>query len=146
MGFSQKDAAALSYRSARGDASADVQGELLEFSRTVSAGKTPSEVLDALHHVTASTSPHLGVLGAARFPLRATNWGAIRLGKSVFLHKDVPDGWWEEYVALAPTRFTPSLSLARSSLASFTWTETKRMLEPIGVDRWGTSWGSNRHA
>ena len=141
MGFSQKDAAALSYGSARGHASADVQGELLEFSRTVSAGKTPSEVLDALHHVTACTSPHLGVLGAARFPLKATNWGAIRLGKSVFLHKDVPDGWWEEYVALAPTRFTPSLSLARSSLASFTWTETKRMLEPIGVDRWADELG-----
>ena len=39
-------------------------------------------------------------------------------------------------VTLAPTRFTPKLFLARSSLASFTWTETKRMLEPIGIDRW----------
>ncbi len=26
-------------------------------------------------------------------PLKATDWGAIRLGKSVFLHKDVPKGW-----------------------------------------------------
>jgi LuxR family quorum sensing-dependent transcriptional regulator len=116
--------------------SPDLQGELLEFSRTVSAWQTPGEVLDALHHVTGCTSRHLSVLGAARFPLKATDWTAIRLGKSVFLHRDVPDGWWDEYVALVPTRFTPALFLARSSLASFTWTETKRMLQPVGIDRW----------
>ncbi len=71
----------------------DLSAELLEFSCTVSAWHTPSEVLDALNHATNSTSPHLSVLGAARFPLKATDWGAIRLGKSVFLHKDVPKGW-----------------------------------------------------
>ena len=96
----------------------------------------PSEVLDALHHVTRGVSPHLSALGALRFPLKANDWDAIQLGKSVFLHKDVPDGWWDEHMALAPTRFAPKLSLARTSLASFTWTETKRMLEPIGIDRW----------
>ena len=52
-------------------------------------------MLDALHHVTLCTSPHLSVLGALRFPLKANDWDAIRLGKSVFLHKDVPDGWWD---------------------------------------------------
>ncbi len=94
-----------------------------------------------MHHVTGCTSPHLGVLGAARFPIQSSDWGAIRLGKSVFLHKDIPDGWWDEYAALAPTHFTPNLFLARSSLASFTWTETKRMLEPVGMDRWADELG-----
>lgn len=115
---------------------ADLQVGLLEYACTTSIWQRPDEVLDALHRITSSTSPHLCVLGAARFPLKAADWSAIRLGKSVFLHKNVPEGWWEEYAALAPTRFTPSLFLARSSLASFTWTESKRMLEPIGVDRW----------
>jgi LuxR family quorum sensing-dependent transcriptional regulator len=114
----------------------DLHDGLLEFACSTNAWLTPGEVLDALHRATTSTSPHLSVLGAARFPLKVKDWGAIRLGKSIFLHKDVPDGWWEEYVTLAPTRFTPTLFLARSSLASYTWTETKRMLEPIGVDRW----------
>jgi DNA-binding CsgD family transcriptional regulator len=136
MGSSRMNAAELSNWPARRDGSPDVQAELLEFSRTVSAWQTSSEVLDALNHATISTSPHLSVLGAARFPLKATDWGAIRLGKSVFLHKDVPDGWWEEYVALAPRRFAPALFLARSSLVSYTWTESRRMLEPIGVDLW----------
>jgi hypothetical protein len=31
-------------------------------------------------------------------------------------------------------QFCPAIFLARSSLASFTWTETTKMLEPIGVD------------
>ena len=39
-------------------------------------------------------------------------------------------------MTIAPTRFMPKFCLARSSMASFTWTETKRMLEPIGIDRW----------
>ena len=136
MGSSHVNAAALTNRSTRHNDAPDVQGELLEFSRTVSAWQTPSEVLDALHHVARGISPHVSVLLAVRFPLKAHDWDAIRLGKSIFLHKDVPEGWWDEHVTLAPTRFTPKLFLARSSLASFTWTETKRMLEPIGIDRW----------
>jgi DNA-binding CsgD family transcriptional regulator len=113
-----------------------LRADLLQFSSAMRTCQTPGDVLDALQRFTCCTTPHLSVLGAARFPLKATDWGAIRLGKSVFLHQAVPCGWWDEYAALAPTRFTPSLFLARSSLASFTWTETKRMLEPIGVDRW----------
>jgi DNA-binding CsgD family transcriptional regulator len=116
--------------------SADWRGHLLAFSCATSACQTPSGVLDALQHVASCTNAHLGVLGAARFPLKTNDWSAVRLGKSVFLHKDVPCGWWDEYATLAPTRFTPALFLARSSLASFTWTETKHLIEPIGLDRW----------
>ncbi len=136
MGLSHKNAVELSNRSARSDGSADMQAVLLEFLRTTSTLQTPSEVLDALHHVTLCTNPHLSVLGALRFPLKANDWDALRLGKSVFLHKDVPEGWWDEYVALAPTHFAPRLFLAKSGLTSFTWSETLRMLEPIGIDRW----------
>jgi LuxR family quorum sensing-dependent transcriptional regulator len=48
----------------------------------------------------------------------------------------VPDGWWDEYDALARGKFRAALFLLRTSLASFTWTEVQRMFEPIGVDRW----------
>ncbi len=57
--------AELGNGSARRNGSPDVQGELLEFSRTVGAWQTPSEVLDALHHVTRCMSAHLSVLEPA---------------------------------------------------------------------------------
>ena len=56
--------------------------------------------------------------------------------KILFLHKEVPDGWWEQHTALSPGRFNPHVFLARSSLASYTWTEVQRLFEPVGVDRW----------
>ena len=83
----------------------------------------------------------LNVLGAARFPVKAAGMETIQLGKSGFLHKSVPGGWWEEYTALAKSHFTPMIFLARSSLASFTWTETTRRFEPIGADRWSFELG-----
>jgi LuxR family quorum sensing-dependent transcriptional regulator len=83
----------------------------------------------------------LNVLGAARFSAKAAGVESIQLGKSGFLHKSVPSGWWEEYTVLARTHFTPMIFLARSSLASFTWTETTRRFEPIGTDRWSTELG-----
>ena len=49
MGSSHMNAAELSNWPARRYGSPDVQAELLEFSRTVSAWQTPSEVLDALN-------------------------------------------------------------------------------------------------
>ena len=81
----------------RDNSSSDLQEGLLEYSRSVNTSRTPQEVLDTLHQVTSTSFVSLSVLGAARFPLKANDWDAIRLGKSVFLHKDVPDGWWDEY-------------------------------------------------
>ena len=92
-------------------------------------------MLDALHAITTKSLP-LRVLAAVRFPLKSAGLSSIRLGKSVFLHKEVPDGWWEEHVALSQGRFSPLLFRARSSLASCTWTEVQRMFEPVGIDRW----------
>jgi DNA-binding CsgD family transcriptional regulator len=77
----------------------------------------------------------LSVLAAARLPLKSSDWDSLQLGKSVFLHRQAPDGWWEEYNVVARGRFRPLLFLAQSSLASYTWTEVRRMLEPIGIDQ-----------
>ena len=109
--------------------------KLVEFANHVGEARTPADVLDALHAVSTTTLP-LNVLGVARFPLKAAGMEAIQLGKSAFLHQSAPAGWWEEYTVLAKTHFTPGFFLARSSLASFTWTETNRWFEPIGADRW----------
>ena len=117
-----------------------VYGALVDFANRVDELRTPADVLDGLH-VVSSTDLPLNVLGAARFSVKAAGVETIQLGKSGFLHKSVPCGWWEEYTALAKTHFTPMIFLARSSLASFTWTETTRRLEPIGTDRWSGELG-----
>jgi DNA-binding CsgD family transcriptional regulator len=115
--------------------------DLLEFHRSVDASRSADGVLDALQRAASTLCAPLSVLAAVRLPIKSNDWSAIQLGKSVFLHPDVPHGWWSEYTALAPTRFAPALHLARSSLASFTWTESMRLLEPIGIDRWSVELG-----
>lgn len=115
--------------------SAEFQTRLLEYAMHTGELREPEDVLGALHAIT-SKSRSLCVLGAARFPINDTQWDSLRLGRSVFLHADAPDGWWEEYNALARGKFRSALFLARSSLASFTWTEIQRLFEPVGVDRW----------
>src|SRR5436190_2815100 len=114
---------------------ADLQGRLVDYASHIGELRTSDEVLEALHAIITKSLP-LRVLGAVRFPVSAAGWNEIRLGKSVFLHKDLPDGWWEDHVALSHGKFSPILFLARSSLASFTWTEVQRLFEPVGVDRW----------
>ena len=112
----------------------DLQTRLLDYAGHVEQLQSPDEVLDELHAITKSLP--LCVLGAARFPLKSGDWEFVQLGKSVFLHKDVPKGWWEEYEALARGKFRPMLFLAKASMASHTWTEVKRMFQPIGIDQW----------
>jgi DNA-binding CsgD family transcriptional regulator len=113
----------------------DLQASLIEYASRIEVLRTPNDVLDALHGITTKCLP-LHVLSAVRLPLKAAGWSSIQLERSVFLHKDVPKGWWEEYSALLPGRFLPLLFLARSSLASYTMTEVLRLFEPVGVDRW----------
>jgi DNA-binding CsgD family transcriptional regulator len=113
----------------------NLQTRLVDYASSIGELRTPDDVLEGLHAIIAESLP-LCVLGAVRFPANAAGWGQIRLGKSVFLHKNLPDGWWEDHAALSRGRFSPILFLARSSLASFTWTEVQRMFEPVGVDRW----------
>ena len=87
-------------------------------------------------HLFASKFVPLCVLGAARIPLQASDWRSTRLGRDVFLHPSVPEGWWDEYAAMAKQEYDPGVMMARSSLMACTWTETMQMLDPIGIDRW----------
>ena len=114
---------------------ADLQKRLIGHASRVEEFRTATEVLDDLSAITTSGLP-LSVLGAVRLPLKSNDWESIQLGKSIFLHRDAPKGWWEEYGTLAHGKFRPVLFLARSSMASQTWTEVRRMLEPIGIDKW----------
>jgi DNA-binding CsgD family transcriptional regulator len=108
---------------------------LTEFTDCMDRRKTPAEVLDTLHTL-ASKYLCISVLGAARFPVRTSDWKSTRLGRDAFLHPSVPQGWWEEYSGMAGREYDPGVMMARSSLMACTWTETMQMLEPIGIDRW----------
>ena len=114
---------------------ADLRTALLDYADRVEELRSPENVLNELHAVTTRHLP-LPVLGAARFPLKSGDWESVKIGKSAFLHNSVPDGWWEEYSALARGRFQPLLFLAATSMAIHTWTEVRRMFQPIGVDKW----------
>lgn len=93
---------------------ADLQARLIDYASRVEKLRTAGEVLDELCAITTRRLP-LSVLGAVRAPLQSRDWESIRLGQSVFLHKDVPRGWWEEYVIIARGRFRPLLFLAQTS-------------------------------
>jgi LuxR family quorum sensing-dependent transcriptional regulator len=108
---------------------------LTEFTNQVAKRDTPSGVLDALNDL-ASKCGLLSVLGAARFPLKASDWLSTQLDRDVFLHSSAPQGWWDEYVAMAKHEPDVGMMMAKASLMSCTWTETMKMLEPIGIDRW----------
>jgi DNA-binding CsgD family transcriptional regulator len=115
--------------------SADLQTRLVDYAGLVDELRSPQEVLNELHAVTTRNLP-LPVLGAVSLPIKSGDWEAVQLGKSAFLHDDVPEGWWEEYEALARGKFRPGLFLAGFSMASHTWTEVRRLMQPIGIDKW----------
>jgi DNA-binding CsgD family transcriptional regulator len=114
---------------------ADLQTKLIGYANDVDELRSPDDVLNELHATTTRHLP-LSVLGAARFPTKSADWGSVQLGKSAFLHKSVPQGWWEEHDALTRGKFRPMLYLAATSMAMHTWTEVRRMHQPIGVDTW----------
>lgn len=125
----------LKFEPSRPAALTDLQTGLIGYANRVEDLRCPYEVLEQLHAVTTRHLP-LCVLGAVRVPLKSGDWASIQLGKSVFLHKSVPEGWWEEYDTLARGKFRPMLFLAASSMAMHTWTEMRRMFQPIGIDNW----------
>jgi DNA-binding CsgD family transcriptional regulator len=109
--------------------------ELLGFASTIDALKDPAEVLDRLHGI-VSKHWEMNVLGALLFPLRWGDWNSLEKGRTVFLHKSAPAGWWEEHLELVASNPGPGLMMAQLAIAPFTMTETMQMLEPIGIDRW----------
>jgi DNA-binding CsgD family transcriptional regulator len=125
----------LKFETNRQVAFAELQSGLVGYANRVEELRSPNEVLEEMHVVTTRHLP-LSVLGAARLPLQSGDWASVRLGKSAFLHDSVPEGWWQEYHALASGKFRPMLFLAASSMAMHTWTEARRMFQPIGIDNW----------
>jgi LuxR family quorum sensing-dependent transcriptional regulator len=125
----------LKFETSRPAPSTDLQTGLVGYADRVEGLRSPDEVLEELHAITTRHLP-LSVLGAARIPLKSGDWASVKLGKLAFLHKSVPERWWEEYDALARGKFRPMLFLAESCMGMHTWTEARRMFQPIGVDNW----------
>jgi LuxR family quorum sensing-dependent transcriptional regulator len=114
---------------------AGLQTGLIGYAEHVEEHQSPEAVLTELHAITTRHLP-LPVMGAARFPQKSGDWESVQLGKSAFLHKSVPEGWWHEYDALARGKFRPILFFSASSMVIHTWTEVRRMFQPIGIDKW----------
>ena len=108
---------------------------IIDYSVDVTSVTTPEHVLTRLHDTIAATTA-LRVLGANRFSVKVGDWRRLQLGKTVFVHPDVPRGWMDEWAAFVAGGHPIGLMTARMCLAPFTWTELSRMLEPVGVDRW----------
>jgi DNA-binding CsgD family transcriptional regulator len=111
--------------------------DLLRFTKTIDGRDTPEAVLDALDEITWP-SCHVHVLGAELLPMNFGSTDSLVVGKTVFLHRSAPKGWWEERVELSAKSPAPGDVAARLALAPFTTSEVMRSLEPIGVDRWAT--------
>ena len=109
--------------------------KLIDFTEEVESLDTPEKVLEKLDGIVAAGT-FLRMFGAHRFSVKVGDWRRIKIGKNVFLHKDVPKGWVEEWTAFVAHGHPVGLMTARVSLAPFTWTELSRMLDPVGVDRW----------
>jgi len=109
--------------------------ELLSYTVEVEKLDTPEDVLNHLHSITWQCC-RLSVLGAALLPLRWGDLSGFEKGKTVFLHKSAPEGWWDEFIELSRKHPGPGYMLLQLSLAPFTASEMLRMLEPLGVDRW----------
>jgi DNA-binding CsgD family transcriptional regulator len=114
----------------------ETRAKIIDYMMEVEGLQTPDEVLNRLDDITSERSP-IRVHGANRFSVKTDDWRRFDLGKNVFIHRDVPRGWLEEWAAfVASGPPTIGLTTARTCLAPFTWTELSRMFDPIGIDRW----------
>ena len=113
----------------------ETRTRFIDYSMEVEGLRTPDEVLNRLDEITSEKNP-IRVHGANRFSVKVGDWRRIELGKNVFVHRDVPRGWLEEWAAFVASGHPIGLMTARTCLAPFTWTELSRMLDPVGIDRW----------
>ena len=115
----------------------DTRTKLTDYSMEVESMVSPDEVLNRLDEI-SSKKNLIHVHGAQRFSVKVGDWRYIELGKTVFFHKAVPRGWLEEWIAFLTAGHHPlALMTGRVCLAPFTWTELSRMIDPVGIDRWG---------
>jgi len=113
----------------------ETRARLIDYSMEVEDLETPDEVLNSLDDITSEKNA-IRVLGANRFSVKVGDWRQLELGRNVFVHRDVPRGWLDEWVAFVTGGHCVGLMTARMCLAPFTWTELLRMLDPVGIDRW----------
>jgi LuxR family transcriptional regulator, quorum-sensing system regulator BjaR1 len=113
----------------------ETRSKLIDYAMEVETLTTPDEVLNRLDDIIAENNP-IRVQGANRFPTKVGDWRRVELGKNTFIHRDVPRGWTEEWIAFVKSGHCLGLMTARMCLAPFTWTEMTRMLDPVGIDRW----------
>jgi LuxR family quorum sensing-dependent transcriptional regulator len=114
----------------------ETRTKLIDYMTEVEGLQTPDEVLNRLDDITSERNP-IRVHGAHRFSVKVDDWRRFDLGKNVFIHRDVSRGWLDEWAAFV-ARGSPTIgvTVARTCLAPFTWTELSRMFDPIGIDRW----------
>lgn len=115
---------------------AKLGSDMVSFATHINELGAPNDVLDSLHTTTQRACSNISVLGAVLWPVRRGDGGAFEKGKTVFLHESAPEGWWEEWLELSRVHPSPSLALARLSLAPFIRSEMMTMLQPLGIDRW----------
>jgi hypothetical protein len=77
--------------------------DVFRFLGEVETFNTPQEILDRLGEI-AWSSCRAHVLRAALLPLNFGTTDSLVLGKTVFLHRSAPRGWWEERVELSVRR------------------------------------------
>src|SRR3974390_376759 len=106
-------------RIALGDLGRNLVASAVEFADL----ETPTAVLD---HLDGLTFPDLDlrVLGAIRFPLNASDWSSLALGKTVFLHSEAPKGWWEEWSTKLHRQLPIGYLMARTAMVPHTMTES----------------------
>src|SRR5262245_9254244 len=88
---------------------------LIDYSTEVGELRSPDAVLDRLHDITASS--FINVQGANRFSAKVGNWRHLEIGKSIFIHRSVPQGFVEEWAAFVCSGLPIGLMTARIYLA-----------------------------
>ena len=94
---------------------------IVDFSARIGEYGTPTGILDALDEAVARDSA-VRALGARRYGVDVPQQEPLRVGENVFIHKSVPEGWWDEYYVLSQRRQTPIMTMIRHGLAPVTWT------------------------
>jgi DNA-binding CsgD family transcriptional regulator len=116
------------------------RSSMVDFAAEVENLCTPSSILDGLDEAVAKDSA-LRVLGARRYGVDLHQREALRVGENIFIHKSAPEGWWDDYYILSQRASSPIITMARHCLAPMTWTESLKMFEPLGIDRWAYELG-----
>lgn len=96
--------------------------------------KEPGDVIERLHSATSQT---INVLGAWRTPARYDNWSAWQLNGNVFVQRDVPPTFFDDWLRGAKV-YGQSAMAAKAARdgTPFTWTECARHTRMTGRSRW----------